>query len=94
MTLSLTLQYLVIAIALLVSLWVVMKKQFPGVLHRLRGALALGLVRRGRPAWMQALGRRVAPVATAVARPRPAATDIRRLVYTCAAAGRGKTRGR
>ncbi len=90
MTLSLTLQYLVIAIALLVSLWVVMKKQFPGVLHRLRGALALGLVRRGRPAWMQALGRRVA----AVARPRPAATDIRRLVYTCAAAGRGKTRGR
>ncbi|WP_017165400.1 DUF6587 family protein, partial [Xanthomonas phaseoli] len=59
MTLSLTLQYLVIAIALLVSLWVVMKKQFPGVLHRLRGALALGLVRRGRPAWMQALGRRV-----------------------------------
>ncbi|WP_017164298.1 DUF6587 family protein [Xanthomonas phaseoli] len=63
MTLSLTLQYLVIAIALLVSLWVVMKKQFPGVLHRLRGALALGLVRRGRPAWMQALGRRVAPPA-------------------------------
>ncbi|CEH66273.1 conserved hypothetical protein [Xanthomonas citri pv. citri] len=65
MTLPLTLQYLVIAIAVLVSLWVVMKKQFPGVLRRLRGALALalGLLRRGRPAWMQALGRRVAPPA-------------------------------
>ncbi|WP_043930079.1 DUF6587 family protein, partial [Xanthomonas citri] len=34
MTLPLTLQYLVIAIAVLVSLWVVMKKQFPGVLRR------------------------------------------------------------
>ncbi|MBV6802475.1 hypothetical protein KWH03_12320 [Xanthomonas campestris pv. lawsoniae] len=63
MTLSLTLQYLVIAIAVLVSLWVVMKKQFPGVLRRLRGALALGLLRSGRPAWVKALGRRVAPPA-------------------------------
>ncbi|WP_343126082.1 DUF6587 family protein, partial [Xanthomonas oryzae] len=34
MALSLALQYLVIAIAVLVSLWVVMKKQFPNVLHR------------------------------------------------------------
>ncbi|AVQ07338.1 TPA: hypothetical protein HH295_06450 [Xanthomonas vasicola pv. zeae] len=64
MTLSLALQYLVIAIAVLVSLWVVMKKQFPGVLHRLRGALALGLLRSGRPAWMRMIGRRVAPPAT------------------------------
>ncbi|KGE52478.1 DUF6587 family protein [Xanthomonas axonopodis pv. vasculorum] len=64
MTLSLALQYLVIAIAVLVSLWVVMKKQCPGVLRRLRGALALGLLRNGRPAWMQTLGRRVAPPAT------------------------------
>ncbi|WP_181714356.1 DUF6587 family protein, partial [Xanthomonas oryzae] len=57
MALSLALQYLVIAIAVLVSLWVVMKKQFPNVLHRLRRALARGLLRSGRPAWMQALGR-------------------------------------
>ncbi|PPV06183.1 hypothetical protein XBLMG947_2839 [Xanthomonas bromi] len=64
MDLSLTLQYVVIAIAVLVSLWVVMKKQFPGVLRRMRGALALGLLLSGRPAWMQALGRRVAPPAT------------------------------
>nr|WP_283160899.1 DUF6587 family protein [Xanthomonas nasturtii] len=57
-------QYLVIAIAVLVSLWVVMNKQFPGSLRHLRGALALALLRTGRPAWMQALGRRVAPPAT------------------------------
>ncbi|MEA9580920.1 DUF6587 family protein [Xanthomonas nasturtii] len=64
MDLSLTLQYVVIAIAVLVSLWVVMKKQFPSALRRMRGALALALLRDGRPTWMQTLGRRVAPPAT------------------------------
>ncbi|CAD0335950.1 DUF6587 family protein [Xanthomonas hortorum] len=64
MDLSLTLQYVVIAFAVLLSLWVVMKKQFPGVLRRLRGALAIGLLRDGRPAWMHTLGRCVAPPAT------------------------------
>ncbi|MBB3778982.1 hypothetical protein FHY16_001738 [Xanthomonas campestris] len=63
MDLSLTLQYVVIALAVLLSLWVVMKKQFPGTLRRLRGAVAIGLLRDGRPAWMRALGRRVAPQA-------------------------------
>ncbi|PPU48012.1 hypothetical protein XarbCFBP7697_12115 [Xanthomonas arboricola] len=60
---SLTLQYLVIALAVLLSLWVVMKKQFPGTLRRVRGAVAIGLLRDGRPAWMRTLGRRVAPPA-------------------------------
>ncbi|MCD0244957.1 hypothetical protein JWH11_04030 [Xanthomonas melonis] len=64
MELSLTLQYVVIAVAVLISVWVVMKKQFPGTVRRLRGALALVLLREGRPAWMQALGRRVAPPAS------------------------------
>ncbi|WP_343126208.1 DUF6587 family protein, partial [Xanthomonas fragariae] len=50
MDLSLTLQYVVIALAVLLSLWGVMKTQFPGTLRRLRGALALGLVRDGWPA--------------------------------------------
>ncbi|WP_415916992.1 DUF6587 family protein [Xanthomonas arboricola] len=63
MDLSLTLQYLVIALAVLLSLWVVMKKQFPGTLRRLRGAVAICLLRDGRPAWMRTLGRRVAPPA-------------------------------
>jgi hypothetical protein len=61
---GLLLQYLVIALAALVSAWVVLKKQFPGTARRLRGALALPLVRPQRPAWMQALGRRIAPPAS------------------------------
>ncbi len=58
---SLALQYGLIALAVLASVWVVFKKQFPGTLRRLRGSLALALVRPSRPAWLQALGRRLAP---------------------------------
>ncbi|MEE7559920.1 hypothetical protein HH299_09560, partial [Xanthomonas sp. Kuri4-2] len=54
MDLSLALQYAVIALAVLASAWVVLKKQFPGTVRRLRGALALRLLRAGRPAWQQA----------------------------------------
>ncbi len=64
MDLSLALQYAVIALAVLASAWVVLKKQFPGTVRRLRGAIALRLLRAGRPAWQQALGRRVAPPAS------------------------------
>ncbi|KAB7768175.1 DUF6587 family protein [Xanthomonas maliensis] len=60
---SLTLQYLVVALAVLISLWVVLKKQFPGTVRRLRGALAVALVRDGRASWLQDLGRRIAPPA-------------------------------
>lgn len=62
MDLSLTLQYLVIAAAVLASAWVVMNKQFPGTTRRLRVALALALLREGRAGWLQRLGRSVAPV--------------------------------
>lgn len=61
---SLLLQYIVIALAALVSAWVVLKKQFPGSVRKARGALALGLVKPQRAPWLQALGRRVAPPAT------------------------------
>lgn len=61
MATGLLLQYVVIALAVLVSAWVVLKKQFPGVLRRVRGVLALALVRPQRAPWMQALGRRIAP---------------------------------
>lgn len=60
---GLLLQYLVIALAVLVSAWVVFKKQFPGTLRRLRGALALRLLKPQRAAWLQALGRKLAPPA-------------------------------
>lgn len=62
---GLLLQYLVIALAALVSAWVVLKKQFPGTARRLRGAVALALVKPQRAAWLRRLGRRIAPPANA-----------------------------
>jgi hypothetical protein len=64
MQLSLLLQYGVIALAALVSAWVVANKQFPTAMRRLRLWLALPLVREGRPAWIRKLGSRIAPAAT------------------------------
>lgn len=65
-SLSLTLQYAVIAVAVLVSAWVVFRKQAPNAARRLRIAIALPLVREGRPRWMRALGGRIAPPSKAV----------------------------
>lgn len=61
---GLLLQYAVIALAVVVSAWVVLKKQFPGVVRKARGAIALALVKPQRAAWLQALGRRIAPPAS------------------------------
>jgi hypothetical protein len=61
MTASLALQYAIIAVAVLVSAWVVFRKQAPGAARRLRIALALPLVREGRPAWLRAIGKWIAP---------------------------------
>lgn len=61
---GLLIQYLIIAVAVLVSAWVVLKKQFPGTVRTLRGALALALLKRGRAAWLQVLGRKIAPPAS------------------------------
>ncbi|WP_319019525.1 DUF6587 family protein, partial [Xanthomonas sacchari] len=47
MSASLLLQYLVIALAVLVSAWVVLKKQFPGTARKLRGARPLPRITRG-----------------------------------------------
>jgi hypothetical protein len=59
----LSLQYAVIAVVVLASLVVAMRKQFPNATRRLRVACALPLLREGRPPWLQRLGRRVAPPA-------------------------------
>jgi hypothetical protein len=40
---------------------VVLRKQAPALERKLRIALALPLVREGRPAWLRAIGRRIAP---------------------------------
>ena len=63
---SLTLQYAVIAILVLASVWVVLKKQFPGPLRKARIALALPLLREGRANWQHVLGRLIAPAGSLV----------------------------
>ena len=60
---GLLLQYIIIALAVLVSAWVVLKKQFPGVVRGLRGKLALWLVKPGRSPRLQAWGHKLAPPA-------------------------------
>lgn len=57
-------QYLVITLAVAVSAWFVAKRQFPGAVRKARLAMAVPLVREGRPAWMRRLGKRIAPPVT------------------------------
>lgn len=64
MSTGLLLQYIVVALIVLISAWVVLKKQFPGTVRKARGAIALGLIRPERANWLQALGRKIAPPAT------------------------------
>jgi hypothetical protein len=64
MSTGLLLQYIVVALIVLISAWVVLKKQFPGTVRKARGAIALGLIKPQRAAWLQALGRHIAPPAT------------------------------
>jgi len=54
-------QYAIIAVAVIASAWFVAKRQFPNAVRRMRIAMAIPLVREGRAAWMQRLGRRIAP---------------------------------
>jgi len=61
MNTSLILQYVIIAFMVWVSVWVVLKKQFPGLLRQMQGKLAQWLIRPQRSAKIQALGRRLAP---------------------------------
>jgi hypothetical protein len=58
---SLALQYAVVAAAVLASAVYVLRRQAPTLVRRLRLALAAPLARSGRPAWMHALARRIAP---------------------------------
>lgn len=60
---SLLLQYALIALAVVVSVAVVLRKQFPSVERSLRGALALWLLGPQRGARWQRLGRWMAPAA-------------------------------
>lgn len=65
MHMPLSLQYIVIALVVLASVVVVMRKQFPNATRKLRIALALPLLREGAPGWIKPIGRAIAPPARA-----------------------------
>jgi hypothetical protein len=54
-------QYMMIAIAVLLSIGFVAKKQFPAGVRRLRLVCAVPLVREGRAGWLRRVGRWIAP---------------------------------
>mgnify|MGYP000641447110 CR=1 FL=1 len=60
-TLPLWLQYALVGVVVVLALWIFVKKQMPGMLRKARLALATPLVREGRPGWMRALARKIAP---------------------------------
>ena len=60
---SLALQYTVVALAVLASAVYVVRRQAPTLVRRVRLAVAAPLARTGRPGWMHALARRIAPPA-------------------------------
>ncbi|MBB1471633.1 MULTISPECIES: DUF6587 family protein [unclassified Luteimonas] len=61
MGIGLAVQYGVVALVVLLAAWMALRRQFPGTTRRLRIAVALPLVRDGRPPWMRRLGLRIAP---------------------------------
>ena len=61
MNLSLLAQYVVIALAVMLSAGYVIKKQWPEQLRSARIVCAMPLLREGRSAWMRSVGRIIAP---------------------------------
>ena len=58
-------QYMVIAVAVLLSIGFVARKQFPAGVRRLRIVCALPLLREGRAPWLRRMGRWLAPAPSA-----------------------------
>lgn len=67
MSAGLAIQYAMIALLVLASIGVVMRRQFPDLTRRVRGACAMLLLGQTRPTRVRTLGQRIAP------RPRVAA---------------------
>jgi len=65
MNAALLVQYLIITLAVVFSGWVVMKKVAPRTARALRGKFVLWLLRPQRGAFLQALGRKLVPPASA-----------------------------
>ena len=64
---SLFLQYMVIAVAVIASAAFVFRSRFPRAARAFRLRVAAWLLRANRPGWLQQMGRRLAPAATASA---------------------------
>jgi hypothetical protein len=62
---SLTVQYILLALIGLCCLLFVVRSQLPGVWRRLVGAIALWAAKEQHPTWLQSVGRRMAPPARA-----------------------------
>lgn len=58
---GLWLQYALVALAVLLSAVYVARHRFPAAVRSLRSVLALSLLRGRKPAWVQHLGRSIAP---------------------------------
>ncbi len=54
-------QYAVIAVLVLGAAAYVLHDRAPALSRKLRVAIAIPLVREGKPSWMRTLGRRIAP---------------------------------
>ena len=61
MSMSLPLQYALIAMAVLLAGLFVWRTRFPSSWRATRIALAIPMLREGSPGWLQSVGRRIAP---------------------------------
>jgi len=59
---SLLLQYVAIALAVVLSVAYVARSRFPASVRRLRVSMALPLLRDGRAPWLRPLGKMIAPL--------------------------------
>lgn len=61
MSMPLALQYAVIGIVVMLAALFVWKSRFPRSWRATRITLAIPMLREGRPAWLQSIGRWIAP---------------------------------
>ena len=61
MSMPLILQYVLIAVAVLLAALYVWRTRFPRSWRAMRIALAIPMLREGRPRWLQRIGRWIAP---------------------------------
>ena len=61
MPMPLILQYVVIAVAVVLAALFVWRTRFPRSWRATRIAIAIPMLREGRPAWLKSWGRRIAP---------------------------------